>query len=239
MASQRFTHHISQQFDNELEAIRSRVLDMGGLIEDHLNKVLEALSNADADLAEYVATSDDEVNAYENEIDERCTDILLRRQPAASDLRLVLAVSKTITDLERVGDEVEKVGRIVLNLVTADVPRSYYLSLLSIGHHVKRMLHRALDTFARTDSHAAVEVAGLDPEIDEETNAIMRQMITYVLEDPRSITRVLDIVLAARAFERIGDHANNICENVIYYVEGKNVRHTALKDIERELGTEQ
>jgi phosphate transport system protein len=230
--------HISQQFDHDLEEIRSKVLGMGGLVEDHLTKVLEALSKSDAALAEFVATNDYKVNSLEVQIDEDCTEIILRRQPAASDLRLVMAVSKTITDLERIGDEVEKVGRMVLNLVTSDTPKSYYIGLLSIGHHVRRTLHAALDAFARTDSEAALTVAGVDPEIDRETDAIMRQLITYMIEDPRSITRVLDIVLAVRAFERIGDHANNICENVIYLVLGKDVRHTALEDIERELHSE-
>lgn len=235
MTMSRLTHHISHQFDKELEDIRSKVLAMGGLVEDHLTKLLDAFSKNDLELAEYVATSDYKVNAFELEIDGECTGILLRRQPAASDLRLVLAVSKIITDLERIGDEVAKVGRIVVALINNGSPKSYYVGLLAMGHHVKRMLRAALDAFARMDSEAALKVAKEDPEVDKETEAVMRQLITYMMEDPRSITRVLDAVLAVRAFERIGDHSDNICENAIYLVEGKDVRHIGLEEIEEEL----
>ena len=235
MASRQIPHHISQQFDKELNDLRSHVLAMGGLVEDHLDKVLEALANSDAELAQYVATNDYRVNALEVEIDEECTTILLRRQPAAGDLRLVLAMSKTISDLERIGDEVEKVGRMALELTGSDTPpKAYYTGILSMGGHVKRMLHDVLDAFARMDSEAAFRVAKQDPEVDEENNVIMRQLITYMMEDPRSISQVLNAVLAVRAFERIGDHANNIGEYIIYFVEGKDVRHTSLEDIEQE-----
>ena len=235
MASRQIPHHISQQFDKELNDLRSNVLAMGGLVEDHLGKVLEALANSDIELAQYVATNDYRVNALEVEIDEECTGILLRRQPAAGDLRLVLAMSKTISDLERIGDEVEKVGRMALELTGTDnPPRAYYTGILSMGAHVKRMLHEVLDAFARMDSEAAFRVAKQDPEVDEENNVIMRQLITYMMEDPRSISQVLNAVLAVRAFERIGDHANNIGEYIIYFVEGKDVRHTSLDDIEQE-----
>ncbi|MGR9089713.1 MAG: phosphate signaling complex protein PhoU [Gammaproteobacteria bacterium] len=227
--------HISGQFDKELNDLRSNVLAMGGLVEDHLSKALEALSNGDSELAEYVATHDYKVNALEVEIDEECTGILLRRQPAAGDLRLVLAVSKTITDLERIGDEVEKVGRMTVDLTTKESPKSYYIGILAMGNHVKRILHEVLDAFARMDSVAAFRVAQQDPEVDAENDAIMRQLITYMMEDPRSISQVLSAVLVVRAFERIGDHANNIGEYIIYFVEGKDVRHTSLKDIEQEL----
>ena len=235
MAISRLTHHISHQFDKELEDIRSKVLAMGGLVEDHLNRVLDALSKGDLEEAEYVAASDYKVNALEVEIDDECTGILLRRQPAASDLRLVLSVSKIITDLERIGDEVEKVARIVVSFVTTGSPRAYYVGVLAMGHHVKRMLRAALDAFARMDSEAALKVAQEDPEVDKEMEAVMRQLITYMMEDPRSITRVLDAVLAVRAFERIGDHADNICENAIYVAEGKDVRHVRRDEIAEEL----
>ncbi len=229
------THHISQQFDKELEDIRSRVLAMGGLVEEHLSQVLEALSRSNIELAEQVAGSDYKVNDMEVEIDAECTAILLRRQPAAGDLRLVLAISKVITDLERIGDEAKKVARIVANMVNNGSPRSYYVGVLAMGYHVRRMLRAALDAFARMDSHAALAVAQEDPEVDKETEAVMRQLITYMMEDPRSIRGVLDAVLAVRAFERIGDHAENICENAIYLVEGKDVRHVALEKIAQEL----
>ena len=235
MASRQIPHHISQQFDKELNDLRTNVLSMGGLVEDHLDKVLQALRDSDSELAEYVATNDYKVNALEVEIDEECTDILLRRQPAAGDLRLVLAISKTTTDLERIGDEVEKVGRMALDLTGSESPQSYFIGVAGMGSHVKRMLHEVLDAFARMDVEAAFQVAAQDPEVDAENDAIMRQLITYMMEDPRSISAVLKAVLAVRAFERIGDHANNIAEYIIYLVEGKDVRHTALADIEIEL----
>lgn len=229
------THHISQQFDKELEDIRSRVMTMGGLVEDSLSQVLEALARADTEMAERIASSDYMVNEMEVSIDAECTAILLRRQPAASDLRLVLAVSKIITDLERVGDEVKKVARVVSRLSTSGGQESYYVGIIAMGHHVRRMLRAALDAFARMDSQAALEAAQEDPEVDKELEAIMRQLITYMMEDPRSIRGVLDAVLAARALERVGDHADNICENAIFLVEGKDVRHVALEDLRQQL----
>ena len=238
MVTSRLTHHISHQFDKELEDIRSKVLAMGGLVEDHIQKILECFAKNDFDAAEYVAVSDFQVNALEVEIDGDCTEILLRRQPAASDLRLVLAVSKTITDLERIGDEAEKIARLVLKLRGAGGISSYYVGMLAMGHHVRRMVRAALDAFARMDTDAAFRVAQEDKEIDAETDAIMRYLITHMMEDPRSITRVLDAVLSVRAFERIGDHARNICENVIYLVAGKDVRHVALEQVEEELKRE-
>ena len=235
MSASGLADHISQQFEKDLEGLRSKVLAMGGLVEDHLTKVLGALSKADAEKAQYVAENDYRVNALEVEIDEDCTEILLRRQPAASDLRLVLAVSKTITDLERIGDEVEKIARLILKLENIGGSRHHYVGVVSMGHHVHRMLRMALDAFARMDSESAFHVAQEDVEVDAETDAIMRQLITYMMEDPKSISAVLDAVLAARALERVGDHANNLAENVIYLVEGKDVRHTSLADIENEL----
>jgi phosphate transport system protein len=235
MSTSRIPHHISQQFDNELEDIRSKVLAMGGLVENHLKKVLATLSDGDFENAEYVAVNDFQVNSLEVEIDSDCTDILLRRQPAAGDLRLVLAVSKTITDLERIGDETEKIARLILQLSEPSALKTYYVGMLSMGNHVLQMLHRALDAFARMDSTAAFAVAREDREIDAETDVIMRNLITFMMEDPRAISPVLDAVLALRALERIGDHAHNICENVIYLVEGKDVRHVALEQVEEEL----
>jgi phosphate transport system protein len=229
------THHISQQFDKELEDIRSKVLSMGGLVEEFLSQVLDAMSKTDMALAEQIAASDYRVNDMEVNIDGECTAILLRRQPAASDLRLVLAVSKIITDLERVGDEVKKVARIVANFANTGSQRSYYVGVLAMGNHVRRMLRAALDAFARMDSHAALHVAQEDAEVDKELEAVMRQLITYMMEDPRNIRGVLDAVLAARAFERIGDHADNICESAIFLVEGTDVRHVALEDVRQQL----
>ncbi len=237
MATSRLPHHISQQFDRELEDIRSKVLTMGGLVEDHLQRVLDTLSKGDFEGAEYVAVNDFRVNALEVEIDSDCTDILLMRQPAAGDLRLVLAVSKTITDLERIGDEAEKIARLVLNLDDTLPLNRYYVGMVRMGDHVRRMVCSALDAFARMDSEAALKVAQEDREIDGETDAIMRHLITFMMEDPRSISHVLDAALTVRSLERIGDHAINICENVIYLVEGKDVRHVALEQVQQELSS--
>ncbi len=225
------THHISQQFDRELEDIRSKVLAMGGLVEDQLTRLLDALSKRDLESAEQIAANDVKVNEMEKEIDRECSGILLRRQPAASDLRLVLAIGKIITDLERVGDEVKKVARIIMNISITAPHRIHYVGVLAMGYHVRRMLRAALDAFARMDSHAALAAALEDPEVDKELESVMRQLITYMMEDPRNIREVLDAVLAARAFERIGDHADNICESAIFLVEGKDVRHVPMEDV--------
>lgn len=230
--------HIFQEFDKELEDIRARVLAMGGLVEEQLAKALQALGQSDAALAEEVASSDYAVNAMEVSLDEECTEILARRQPAASDLRLVLTVIRTITDLERIGDKAEKIGRLVMRLIENESPKSYYIHVLDMGARVQRMLHGALDAFARMDAKAALSVADEDAEVDRANDAIMRQLVTYMMEDPRSITRVLDVVWTVRALERIGDHAHNLCQSVIYLVKGYDVRHVKLEDIARVLREE-
>ena len=217
--------HISQQYDNELEDLRSKVLSMGGVVEDHLVKVITTLSTTQLEGVEYVAESDHVVNSLEIEIDQICTEILLRRTPAASDMRLVLAIFKTITDLERIGDETEKIARLVLNLNDPRAITTYYTGILAISKNVRRMLSDALNAFARMDSTSAIRIAQMDKEIDAGIDLLMRQLITFTLEDVSVISAVLDAVLAARALERIGDHARNICENVIYLVEGIDVRH--------------
>lgn len=229
-------HHISQQFDKELDNLRSRVLEMGGLVEENLLHVLDALVMPNQELARQIRRSDKKINTMEVEIDAECTAILLRRQPAASDLRMVLAISKIITDLERIGDEIKKISKVAINMADNGSPRSYYVGMLTIGHHVRRLLRAALDAFARMDSHAALVVSREEPEVDREMEAIVRQLVTFMTEDPNTIRTVLDAIEAVRSFERIGDHADNICENAIYMVEGKDVRHVSLKDIEQELG---
>ncbi len=225
--------HISRQYDNELENIRSRVLAMGGRVEQQLANALKALTEADVEKAEAVIENEYEINSLEVSIDEECTHILARRQPAAGDLRLVMAVIKTITDLERVGDEAEKIAKMAIDLAEKQGPRSYYIGIKAMGNHVLRMVHEALDAFARMDSQAALEVARCEPESDDQYQAILRQLITYMMEDPRSISSSLDAIWTARAMERIGDHARNICEYIIYFVEGKDVRHTSLEQMER------
>jgi phosphate transport system protein len=230
--------HISRQFDKELENVRTRVLGMGGLVEEQLANALKALMEADTTLAETVISNEKQINSLEISIDQDCTKILARRQPAASDLRLIIAIIKAITDLERVGDEAEKVAKMALDLAQKQGPKSYYIGINAMGNHVRKMIHGALDAFARMDTKAAVEVASREPESDEQYGLILRQLITYMIEDPRSITAVIDAVWCARALERVGDHARNICEHVIYFVEGKDVRHISIKEMEKEVDVE-
>ena len=226
--------HISRQYNEELEDIRTRVLNMGGLVEQQLNDALRALTELDESLAETVISSDYKVNALEVAIDEECTQILARRQPAASDLRLVIAVIKTITDLERIGDEAERIGRMALHIAESKSSAKILMNIGHMGEQVSQMLHNALDAFARMDTSAAIAAAHQDKKVDQEYERIMRELMTYMMEDPRSIPRVLDVMWSARSLERIGDRARNICEYVIYLVLGRDVRHTSLDAVEDE-----
>ena len=226
-------HHISQQFNQELEAVRAKVLEMGGLVEQQLLDAVTALTAMDTALAEVVVASDYKVNRLEVEIDEECSRILARRQPAASDLRLVIAVIKTITDLERIGDEAERVGRMAMHFAEGNPgPAQTLVGIRHFGEHVHRVLHAALDAFARMDVEQALQVAREDEKIDEEYESILRQLMTYMMEDPRSIPRIVNVMWAARALERIGDRARNICEYLIYLVRGKDVRHISMERVE-------
>ena len=227
--------HISRQFNAELEDIRSRVLQMGGFVEQQIENALEALIKGSTSQGEAVIMNDTQVNKMEVTIDEECNHIIARRQPAASDLRLVVAVIKTITDLERVGDEAEKIARMAVRLAGEERPKNNYAEIQVLGSHVRQMLHDALDAFARLDIGAAVRTAREDRKADQEYEGAMRQLITYMMEDPRTISRVLNVIWAARALERIGDHSRNICEYIIYLVKGKDVRHTSLDQVEKEI----
>lgn len=230
--------HISQQFNVELQDIRNRVMAMGGLVEQQLSDSIQAMVVGDSELAERVVNDDYKVNAMEVAIDEECSRILARRQPTASDLRLIVAVIKTITDMERIGDQAERVARMAKRLSDNGTLSSQYVELEHLGNHVRQMLHDALDAFARMDVDAALNVAREDLKVDKEYDSLMRQLITYMMEDPRTITSALDVMWAARALERIGDHALNICEYVIYFVKGKDVRHTSLEAMEDEVRRE-
>ena len=222
------SQHISQQFEKELQDIRSLVLAMGGLIEQQVANAQKALLTADIELARSVIALDEEVNELEVKIDEECIQIIALRQPTASDLRLVAGILKTITDLERIGDESVSIARMAMNLSEKDRPKKNYRELQSMGNHVLGMLRDALDAFARVDAEQAMKVAHEDRDIDSEYESIIRQLITYMMEDPRTVTRIIDMMWSARSLERIGDHASNICEHVIYLVEGKDVRHLSL-----------
>ena len=227
------SQHISQQFEKELEDIRSLVLAMGGLVEQQVNNAQEALMTADSELARSVISLDEDVNELEVTIDEECIQIIALRQPTAGDLRLVAGILKTITDLERIGDESVSIARMAMNLSEKDRPKKNYRELLSMGNHVQGMLRDALDAFARLDIKQAIRVAQEDREVDGEYEGIIRQLITYMMEDPRTVTKAIDMMWSARSFERIADHACNICEHVIYLVEGKDVRHLSLEKMEK------
>ena len=236
MVFQDIGQHISHQYDEELESLRSKVLSMGGMVEKQVENALLALTRSDSSLAEDVATSDYRINSMEVAIDEECTHVIARRQPTASDLRLVVAILKTITDLERIGDEAEKIGRHAVKLAADERTPTYFSELKHLGEQVRKMLHDCLDAFARMDHESALAIAEGDRDINEEYDALSRQLITHMMEDPRSIKRSLGVMWCARSLERIGDHAKNICEYVIYTVAGKDIRHTSLDQVKAELG---
>lgn len=229
------THHISQQYNIELDDIRKHLSEMGGLAQRQVNDAIQALIDADLEKAEQVVRADKNVNQMEMSIDEECVRILARRQPAASDLRLVIAVTKAITDLERVGDEASKIARQAIALNRDGMAPRGYVEVRHIGNHVSRMLQDALDAFARLDMDLALNVVQTDKTVDMEYGTAMREMITFMIEDPRSITRVLNIMWSLRALERIGDHARNLAQYVIYLVKGEDVRHESLDSIAQQV----
>jgi phosphate transport system protein len=233
MDTSALSHHIHSRYNAELEGVRSGVLQMGGLVEQQVQNGVRAVVTGDSRLGQEVARLDPRVNAMEVAIDEDCSRILATRSPTASDLRLIVAVIKTITDLERIGDEAEKLGHAAARFASGERPPDRYREVKHIGELVAEMLHGALDAFARLDTEAALMVARRDRAIDEEYDAIQRQCITFMMEDPRAIRRTLDIMAVARALERIGDHAKNLCEYVVYMVLGKDIRHLSMEDVEK------
>jgi phosphate transport system protein len=228
------TQHISRRFNQDLEELRNSVLAMGGLVESQLSRAIAAVVTGDSELGLQVANDDYKVNALEVSIDEECSRILATRAPAAGDLRLIVAIIKTITDLERIGDEAEKIGFLASRLAAMDRPSDSYRELKTLGTHVLHMLRDAMNAFARLDDAASIKIVLEDERVDEEYEAIQRQCITFMMEDPRSIKRVMNVTWAARSLERIGDHSKNICEYVVYMVQGRDVRHTDLSESQPE-----
>ena len=228
-------HHISSQFNEDLQALNTKFMTMGGLVEQQVANAIRALLDTDATMAIDVQFQDNTVNRYETEIDEAITLILARRHPAAIDLRMVIAMSKANTDLERIGDEAAKIARIAQGLCEEGGSPRGYMETRHIGNQVRVMIHDALDAFARLDVDQALKVPLADADIDREYQSATRTLMTYMMEDPRHISRVINVMWVLRSLERIGDHARNISEQVIYMVKGFDVRHTSVEEIEQKV----
>jgi phosphate transport system protein len=219
--------HSSKQYDMDLEAIRSKVLLMGGMVESQLEEALVSFRTGNVELADRVIKGDENVNRLEVSLDDTCSHLIVKRQPAANDLRTVMATIKVITDLERIGDEATKIARATKNLQERSIASiNHYETVRIIASAAAGMLHDALDAYARLDQKQAAQLIAQDAEVDHEFRSIMRTLITFMMEDPRTISTALDTLWVAKAIERIGDHAKNIAEYVIYVVEGKDIRHT-------------
>lgn len=227
--------HSFRQYDVELEAMRSNILRMGGLAESQLKTALDAFETADVELADSVIAADRRVNELQIELDQMVNHVIARRQPTASDLRLIMGIAKTITDLERVGDEGAKIARAAkwLKEKNSGFRMNRIPDLHQTGEIAARLLHRSLDAFARLDGHAAASIIRDDAGIDDRFRATLRQLITYMMEDPRSISSAIDTIWVAKAIERVGDHAKNIAEHVIFIAHGTDVRHASPEDVDR------
>ena len=227
--------HMSTQFDAELSGISGRVLEMGGLVESQVTQAVKALTEFNGELANQVLKQEERVNQMEIEIDRDLSAIIARRQPTARDLRLLIAVSKTIANLERVGDEAARIARTVQRLINTGVSTRLRLPVSDLGFEAElaiAQLRKALDAFARLDTARALEVLKQDDQIDQEFDGLMRKLITYMMEDPRTISSSIDLVFVAKAIERVGDHGKNLAEAIIYVVKGTDVRHSSLEDVE-------
>jgi phosphate transport system protein len=220
------SQHVSSQFDEDLNRLRSHVLQMGGLVETQVSAAIEAYTNGEVASVKTIVETDRRVNELEKAIDDDCAHIIAKRQPTASDLRLVLGISKIVTDLERAGDEAKKIAKGVRRIYEGGhLPSQYGVGIRHLAEAALNLVRQALDAFARLDSEQAKTVIRLDVDVDVEFKSIIRQLITHMMEDPRTITTSIDIITIARAIERIGDHAKNVSEQVIYIVEGRDIRH--------------
>lgn len=234
MDNSSITDHISSQFNEDLARLFVRVLEMGRLVQEQTRDASQALGQGDVELAQRVAAGDFRINALEVQTDEECTRIIARRQPTARDLRFIMAMIKTVTDLERMGDEAERIAQMAVRLGHSAEPQRRFPELRQLSRHVQDMVRDALLAMERMDTEAAALVVREDLSVDQEYEGVLRHLITYMMEDPRSIPRVLNVLWAVRSLERIGDRARNICEYVIYLVKGRDVRHTSLDDLERQ-----
>ncbi|MDP6198358.1 MAG: phosphate signaling complex protein PhoU [Porticoccaceae bacterium] len=225
MAKMSFENHIMTQFDDELEEIRTRLMEMGGKVEQQLQNAIRAISEADSKLAEEVIAEEQRVDDMEVDIDEACILIIARRQPAASDLRLVMMVTKAVNDLERIGDEAKKIANHAVILAEQGGTSEGYTEVRHLGQSVSSILANALDAFARFDVEAAMRTLEEDKQVDLDYKTALRELVTYMMEDPRSITRAINILWVVRSLERIGDHAKNLCEQIVFVVKGKDIRH--------------
>jgi phosphate transport system protein len=232
--------HFSKQFDAELDAIRAQLTHMGGLVEEQVRATLIAFAEGDREMIEMIVARDAGVDELEIAIDDACAHVVARRQPTAVDLRMVMAVGKTVTDLERIGDEAKKIAKTTRKIIERGTQASLtqILDIRHIGEQTAAMLHEVLNAFVRLDVDTAARIVRQDKEIDQHFRAIVRQLITYMMEDPRTITTALDIIFIAKSVERIGDHCKNIAEDVIYIARGRDVRHIGLDALEREVRDE-
>jgi phosphate transport system protein len=238
LENQSISAHVSEQFNLELEDLRNKVLAMGGLVEKNISDAINSVIDNNDELAEKVIENDVRVNEMELAIDEECQRVIARRQPAAGDLRMIITVMKAISELERCGDEAEKIARMGMKINGSgrDTYRGHYVELRHMAEGVRKMLHNALDAFARMDVDTACTCIEFDQYINEEYESVMRQLITLMMEDTRNVKRTLDVIWCARALERIGDHAKKVCEYIVFMVTGRDIRHMSAEEAATEVG---
>jgi len=235
MDNNKIGHHISEQFNKDLEDIRNKVLTMGGLVEQQIELAVQAFTSSDMELADQVIKQDNQVDALEMAIDQECSQIIALRQPTAFDLRMLIAVIKIVREIERAGDKAERIAQMAIQLSGSDTPYHSQYELEHMAEVIKEMMHLALDAFARVSIENITEITGRDENVNREYENIIRRLITRMMEDPRNITRALDVIWAARAMERIGDYACNICEHLIYMVSGEDVRHLTQQELKERM----